>query len=126
MESFYQNFQKFALQNNVLASTAGFSIGIATKELIERILTHVGFQSIGTMSADSLTKYVGNVPYWARAIMLIVGDILVWLAIILFTFIIAFYVMQRIIVPDIPKNITITLVNSKEEATQAQVIGYEK
>jgi large-conductance mechanosensitive channel len=120
MDKFYENFQTFALQNNVLASTAGFSIGIATKELIERILKRVGFQSIGAISADSLTKYVGNLPYWARAIMLIIGDILVWVAIILFTFIIAFYVMSRIIKPDVPPNITIALINSKPDNKEAE------
>jgi hypothetical protein len=120
MDKFYENFQTFALQNNVLASTAGFSIGIATKELIERILKRVGFQSIGAVSADSLTKYVGNLPYWARAIMLIIGDILVWVAIILFTFIIAFYVMSRIIKPDVPPNITIALINSKPDNKEAE------
>jgi len=97
------DFQSFALQNNIIASTAGFTIGLATKDLIDKTLRRFNFGS----SAELITTLFGKKsskpliePTSPLGISLgIVCDIVIWLVVIVMTFLIATYIMSRFIIP---------------------------
>jgi len=98
MNSLYNNFENFALENNILASTAGFTIGFATKELVDKIIRRFS-PIVGNFDfMKKLTKKIE--PTTALGITgAIIGDILLWMVAIFITFIIATYIMTVFIKP---------------------------
>ena len=98
MTSLYNNFETFALENNILASTAGFTIGFATKELVDKIIKRFA-PIIGDF--DFMKKFAKKVePTTILGIGgAILGDILLWMVAIFITFIIATYIMTVFITP---------------------------
>jgi len=94
MESFYLNFQNFAIQNNILASTAGFTIGMATIYMFDAILERLGFNV-----EDIHYNMVKELPEWMQIILFILFQFLRWAIIVLITFIFTFYIFRIIIEP---------------------------
>jgi large-conductance mechanosensitive channel len=97
----YKNFVDFAWKNNILASTAGFTIGLATKDFIDKVMKHLGFGN-GIMKLQEWLYTLLRVspsPSWTSAVLLIIGDFLIWIAVIVITFVIATYIMAYLI-PD--------------------------
>jgi large-conductance mechanosensitive channel len=93
----YNEFRTFVWQNNILASTAGFSIGIATKELIEKFVNRTITPNLkeGVNRAFNYSR----LPKWQKNTLRVVGDILLWITIVIITFLIAEYLFKRYIFP---------------------------
>ena len=94
----YSDFSNFAWKNNILASTVGFTIGMATKELIENMSTHAGVPSITQLYTMITNKQLSSgaaVPAtWSGSLLLIALDLLKWAGILLMTFLVATYIMN--------------------------------
>ena len=95
------DFQNFAWSNNILASTVGFTIGMATKDLIENMMRHAGVPTLpeayAKITGKALSKGVDVAPTWSGTMVLLLLDILKWAGILLMSFIIATYVLQWLI-----------------------------
>jgi hypothetical protein len=93
---FFTDFQKFFFSNNIMATATGFSIGVATKEVIEKILNIIIFPSLlwilKFFNVTFLTKYnLLSIPFE------ILWFIIVWIITIIFTFILLEYFLNRTI-----------------------------
>jgi large-conductance mechanosensitive channel len=119
------DFQKFALQNNIIASTAGFTIGLATKDLIDKTLRRFNFGS----SAELLTSLFGKKgakptvdPASPLGVSLgILCDLFIWLGVIGMTFLIATYIMSRFIIPRVQSALHATPAQaSKDDVNEHQ------
>ena len=98
----YSDFENFAWSNNILASTAGFTIGMATKDLIENVAHHAGVPTIEKLYTIITKKTLPSISSgiqhtFSDSSILISLDILQWLGILLMTFIIGTYILQWIV-----------------------------
>lgn len=95
-DNVYKTFVEFAWKNNILASTAGFTIGLATKDFIEKVMKHLGFGNgiqRFQLLVETWLRSLSIQSQWLSTLLFIVGDFLVWIAAIVFTFVIATYIM---------------------------------
>jgi large-conductance mechanosensitive channel len=107
-KNIFYDFQQFMFGNDVLVAAAGFSIGMATKEMIERLVTAVVLPIVHFVLKFSLakiayTKILETFPGTHMASVLgtvgaAVWDIFVWIIIIIMTFMILEYILNRKIV----------------------------
>jgi len=100
LSSFYQDFQQFALENNILASTAGFTIGLATKDLIDKTVRRFSFLWEFPAFKKMAKSIEPTTPIGISCAIL--GDIFLWLFAIFLTFLIATYVMTLFVKPILP------------------------
>ena len=119
------DFQNFALQNNIIASTAGFTIGLATKDLIDKTLRRFNFGSsselISTLFGKKGAKPTVD-PSSPLGISLgIFSDLVIWLIVIGMTFLIATYIMSRFIIPRVQSALYATPAQeSKDDVNEHQ------
>lgn len=99
------DFQEFVYSNNVIVSAAGFAVGVATKEVIENMMNIIvipflkSIRSIGFFKG--IIKQIHSVPYMSSIFNIIgktIYTIFIWFAIIMFTFLILEYFLNRRIV----------------------------
>jgi large-conductance mechanosensitive channel len=91
---FFTDFQKFIFSNNILATATGFSIGVATKEVIEKILNAIIIPSLLWIFDFFNVTFLKNnklltVPFE------IIWFIIVWITTIIFTFLLLEYFLNR-------------------------------
>ena len=103
---FYMDFQEFMFANNVLIIATGWGIGTATKEMIERLVHDIFIPTLHQLSRFSLMRklYVKMLSYSSsiprlEAFVLTIGnvtwDLIIWLAVIVLTFLLLEYVFYR-------------------------------
>ena len=95
----YTDFEHFAWKNNILASTVGFTIGMATKELIENASKHAGVPTIAQLYVKIMKKPWPSGPAaapitWSGSLVLILLELLKWAGVLIMTFVIATYIMD--------------------------------
>jgi len=95
----YTDFEHFAWKNNILASTVGFTIGMATKELIENASKHAGVPTIAQLYVKIMKKPWPSGPAaapitWSGSLVLILLELLKWAGVLIMTFAIATYIMD--------------------------------
>jgi len=90
LSNFYLDFQKFAFTNSILVNASGFAIGVATKEVIQNMLTLLGLPALQWVSKKfDVKKYVSQ-------ILIELGwQLLVFFMTILFSFILLEYLFNR-------------------------------
>lgn len=102
----YRDFQQWAYSNEILVAATGFCIGVATKEVIEKILndiikpflvflvrlTYIQF------ALDTEAFSSSNVGYIIQTIGKSIWDILQWVIIIIMAFILLEYFLNRTII----------------------------
>jgi len=104
-KKFKYDFQQFMFSNTIMVSAAGFAIGGATKELIQKIMRDLVTPIIQYLQTSGVSKRIiktMRVPSFAIGILTVFGgiilDILLWLMIIMFTFVILEYILNRRII----------------------------
>lgn len=91
---FFTDFQKFIFSNNILATATGFSIGVATKEVIEKILNAVIIPSLlWVIDFFNVTFFKTNNLFTIP--LEILWFIIVWIITIIFTFLLLEYFLNR-------------------------------
>lgn len=121
----YSDFENFAWSNNILASTVGFTIGMATKDLIENMAKHAGIPTIEKLYTSITRKSAQFNPTthqfkWSDSVVFISLDILKWLGILLMTFLIGTYILQWIVNKSKLHNF-----NQKQEKEESPLKVYE-
>jgi large-conductance mechanosensitive channel len=104
----YHDFQQFMYTNNVLIVATGWGIGTATKDMIERLvkdmvvplihwISKIGFINKGY---NSLLEYVAATKWegFLNAVSNITWDFMIWIFVIVMTFILLEYILNRWIV----------------------------
>lgn len=100
---FYKDFQQFIFSNNILITASGFTIGIATKTLIENSLNLIApfFAFISTLYIKFDKKYLGifsnnkTLSLIIYTIVSFISNILYWIITIIFTFILLEYLLNN-------------------------------
>lgn len=103
---FYRDFQEFMFANNVMIIATGWGIGTATKEMIERLVHDIFIPMLQFLSKLSLMRklYVlilsksSSAPKLESVILTfgnVVWDLIIWLAVIVLTFLLLEYVFYR-------------------------------
>lgn len=105
-KKFYRDFQEWAYSNEILVAATGFCIGVATKEVIEKILndiikpflvflvklTYIQF------ALDTEAFYNTNGGYIVQTIGKFTWDMIQWVIIIIMAFILLEYFLNRKII----------------------------
>lgn len=104
----YHDFQQFMYTNNVLIVATGWGIGTATKDMIERLvkdmvvpliqwISRIGFINKGY---NQLLEYVATTKWegFLNAVSNITWDFMIWIFVIVMTFILLEYILNRWIV----------------------------
>ncbi len=104
----YHDFQQFMYTNNVLIVATGWGIGTATKDMIERLvkdmvvpliqwISQIGFINRGY---TQLVRYVASTKWegFLNAVSNITWDFMIWIFVIVMTFILLEYILNRWIV----------------------------
>lgn len=120
----YQDLQKYIFSNNVLVTASGFAIGMATKEVIAKILSIIIvplFDHLRRLSqVKILWKYsIFSIPFE------IFWTILLWIITILFTFLFLEYFLNKTIfgmVSTVKESDEKTFIKSKVEAKAIDII----
>jgi large-conductance mechanosensitive channel len=142
---FFSDFQQFMYSNNVLVAATGICVGMATKEVIEKLLNLIVLPIVQLAMKYSIVHiaYYKSIAYISRPEVLLIftifGEILwsvfVWIVIIVLTFVMLEYLLNRnvlglkSVVKDAEK---INYVKSKTEAkesiipTEAEVVKLDK
>jgi len=92
---FFTDFQKFIFSNNILATATGFSIGVATKEVIEKILNVTIIPLLSHIANFFNVTFLKNNLF--TVIFEIIWFIIVWIITIIFTFLLLEYFLNRTI-----------------------------
>jgi large-conductance mechanosensitive channel len=101
----FSDFQHFMFSNSVLVAATGFCVGIATKEVIEKLVNYMVlpiFQSLLKLSIlhnlyHMALSYVskGSLQFFLITTGEIVWSLFVWIVIIVMTFVLMEYVLNR-------------------------------
>jgi large-conductance mechanosensitive channel len=104
----YHDFQQFMYTNNVLIVATGWGIGTATKDMIERLvkdmvvpliqwISKIGFINKGY---NQLLEYVASTKWEGvfNGVTNITWDFMIWIFVIVMTFILLEYILNRWIV----------------------------
>jgi large-conductance mechanosensitive channel len=121
---FYSDLQKFIFSNNILITASGFSIGIATKEVIEKILNAIIIPSIQWVLTFFHIKYLMKFELLNTSVY-ILWSILIWIITIIFTFVLLEYFLNQTIFglkSTIKQNDTNDFIKSKTEAKLENII----
>jgi large-conductance mechanosensitive channel len=104
-KKFFYDFQQFMFANNVLVASTGFCVGMATKEVIEKLMNLAVLPLIHFFTKFSIIrilykKLIENAHYpFLKSLLEIFGEvvwsILVWIVIIVMTFITLEYILNR-------------------------------
>jgi large-conductance mechanosensitive channel len=104
-KKFFSDFQQFMYSNNVLVAATGFCVGMATKEVIEKLLNLIVLPLVQVAMKYSIVHiaYYKSVAYISRPELLLIlttfGEILwslfVWIVIIILTFFMLEYLLNR-------------------------------
>lgn len=101
-KKFKYDFQQFMFSNAIMVSAAGFAIGTATKELIQKIMSDLVMPIVQYLQTSGVSQIIVKklrLPPLAMGFLSVLGgiflDVLMWLTIILFTFIILEYILNR-------------------------------
>lgn len=109
---FYTDFRQFIFANNVVAAAAGFSIGTAIKQLIQEIMDKIVLPVLvatGTWIRDhtvrrimssgvderSRLRFLFTVIAYLRVLFDIVWSVVVFVAIVLLTFVVLEYIINK-------------------------------
>jgi large-conductance mechanosensitive channel len=144
-KKFFSDFQQFMYSNNVLVAATGFCVGLATKEVIEKLLNLIILPIVQVVMKYSILHiaYYKSISYISRPELLLIlttfGEVLwsifVWIVIIVLTFFMLEYLLNRNILglrSVVKENEKINYVKSKAEAkeniipTQQEVKQLEK
>lgn len=103
-QKFYHDFQEFVFTNDVVLAAAGFSVGIATKEVIERLLEEivrplimVMYETHAVHSAYHILTKVVPVQVLSTLGM-VAWSVFEWMTIIILTFLMLEYFLNRNII----------------------------
>jgi large-conductance mechanosensitive channel len=121
---FYSDLQKFIFSNNILVTASGFSIGIATKEVIEKILNAIIIPSINWILTFFHIKYLMKYEILNNSLY-IIWSILIWIITIIFTFVLLEYFLNQTIFGlkgTIKQIDTVDFIKSKTEAKLDNII----
>jgi large-conductance mechanosensitive channel len=118
----YTDFQKFIFSHNILVSAAGFSIGVATKDVIERVLNSIisPLSRMFTRLGQSHTVFSSS---FLRVPSEVIWTVLVWIMTITFTFFILEYFLNRYVFglkTTLDENAEKTFMKAKEAAADAK------
>jgi hypothetical protein len=92
LSSFYTDIQQFAFSNSILVTASGFSVGVATKEVIQNLLILIGLPALKWLGAKLNLSARMRVP----AMLGEIGwQIAVFILTIIFTFILLEYFVNR-------------------------------
>jgi large-conductance mechanosensitive channel len=105
--SFREQLNKFIIDNNVVGTTAGVGIGLATKDVIQSLITDIVFP------AFYLLVYKLHIPYFNNnkhviKYAIFLKQFITWLVIIIITFIFV----------QISFNVLLGIDNSKKDDTK--------
>ena len=100
LNKFYKDFQEYTFKNQVLIAASGFAIGFATNNLLSSLMSDIVEPFIIYIAkiVTSFSPLVKTHPYlWAliRAIVQIIWLFTVWIIIILLSFFVIEYVLNR-------------------------------
>jgi hypothetical protein len=123
-KKFYKDLQKYIFSNNVVITASGFAIGMATKEVITKIISILIvpiFEHLRRLSqVKILWRYsIFSIPFE------IFWTILLWIVTIIFTFLFLEYFLNKTIfgmVSTIKENDEKTFIKSKVEAKAISII----
>ena len=92
------DFQEFMFKNNILISAAGFTVGAATKEVIEHTMEKAIFPMMSFVWIKVSTLLKINNFKRLSAVFDYIGDIVTWLITLLFAFFFLEYFFARSII----------------------------
>lgn len=103
---FYRDFQEWAYSNEILVAATGFCIGVATKEVIEKMLNDIITPMFAflikltyiQLALDSESFSSSNIGYVVTIFGKLLWDILQWMIIIVMAFILLEYFLNRKII----------------------------
>jgi large-conductance mechanosensitive channel len=94
-----EDFQEFAFSNKFVASGVGISVGIATKEYIVNVLNKIIYPLLSQIGKLILSpdfyKSLHHYHYILDPIREMLGDTIEWIIIIILTFVILEYFLNR-------------------------------
>lgn len=91
---FYNDFQKFIFSNNILVAAAGWSIGVATKEVIEKIMNITIITLLKNMSFLIPHHLIAGMSF-IYMFLDIIWFLFRWIITIVFTFVLLEYFLNR-------------------------------
>jgi large-conductance mechanosensitive channel len=104
----FSDFQEFMYSNHVLVAATGWCVGMATKEVIEKVLNHMVLPLVHFMLRFNIWHILYNklLDHYSKtgvAVVLttignITWDVFVWIVVIFLTFFILEYVLNRRII----------------------------
>ncbi len=126
------DFQEFMYSNNVLVAATGWCVGMATKEVIEKVLNHLVLPIIHFLLKFNIWHilYLKALDHYSKTSMAIIittfgnliWDIFVWVVVIFLTFLILEYILNRRIIglkSSVKDDSKTDFVKSKAEAQQS-------
>lgn len=105
-KKFYRDFQEWAYSNEILVAATGFCIGVATKEVIEKLLNDIIKPFLVflvkltyiQLALDTDTFNNSNAGYFIQSVGKFIWDMLQWVIIIVMAFILLEYFLNRKII----------------------------
>lgn len=91
---FFNDFQKFIFSNNILIAAAGWSIGVATKEVIEKILNITIITLLKNLDFLIPHHFISGMSF-IYMFLDIIWYLLTWIITIVFTFLLLEYFLNR-------------------------------
>ena len=92
LSNIYKDFQVFIWKKDLLNSAAGFSIGIATSNYIEQVLSKTVIPILIELGERFSSL---GLPYWSNELINFIISSINWILIIIITFLIVEYVLNR-------------------------------
>lgn len=137
-KTIFHDFQQFMFTNNVIIVATGWGIGTATKDIIERLVKDLFIPILHFLGKFSMIKY-GYAKLLAyvestklegvlTALSNITWDFMIWIFVIVMTFVMLEYVLNRSIIglrTTIPEQSKSAFAKSKEAAKES-IIPDEK
>ena len=120
---FYKDLQKYIFSNNVMVTASGFAIGIATKEVITKILSIIIGPLFEFFKRHSYKKIM-SIPF-LNIPLEIFWTLLLWLTTIVFTFIFLEYFLNKTLfgmVSTVKEGDEKTFIKSKVDAKTISII----
>lgn len=121
---FYKDLQKYIFTNGIVVTASGFAIGIATKEVITKILSIIIVPVIEYLKKMSEIKLL-----WKHSLILIPLEIfwtvVMWFITIIFTFVLLEYFLNKTIfgmISTIKEDDEKNFIKSKVEAKVIDII----
>jgi large-conductance mechanosensitive channel len=128
----FSDFQEFAYKNNVVVAATGWSIGVATKEVIDSFLFKVILPIFSLLSNLPallvLRTWFLRLPMASKLMEIVsslFGSILTWVLTLISTFLILEYVLNRQIVglkTTISDNEKAAFITSKAQSKDKQIV----